>query len=731
MPDKKKIFALIPLVLLFILTLFTFDDGCSKKQADIYAMPFAVKSAERSFIAVQTYDLTRKEDRFTIFSSKNISLGNWTKPKSYQGNIKAALPGKDDSFTAVFESGSVVDFKYENGKYSSSSREFKPLSVIDAAGTSDSVFALTFQDGNFLHVYEYAEKSWKKITGKLKPLSAITNPKITVLDRTIYLIWQQKNPSGNTGNLRWAKYESGDWKILPVPQVSLKGNISKFKAVGNNIFLLTQKSISGSFFKESGISVYRYNSSNKKWTELPAINTPEKFNEGFTSLADITEGDEDNAIVILSAGNSLSMAKGDIHTLKLGKFEAITETETVNPTTELVVMLSIFLIFIGLGIFQIIIKKRQIRQHALGDKKENLAQSIIEEPLLLERNSLLAIGGIASPLERGIALAIDIFITLPLLVAFIAAQGLSFQNLADANELVDKVIPAALFYNFSFMVYTTITELLWNQTVGKKALGLYVRNITGGKASRMRIVIRNILRSIDTMTLPIPGLEIPFLPAIISMIFSKTNQRIGDRFANTIVVRRVPVETRKIILASTSPRREELLKSMGLAFESIAPEIEERIFPALSPHENAVRLAQEKADFVGNRLSGNEIIIAADTIISFNGQIIGKPEDREDAKNILKKLSAGHHQVITGLAIWDKAVDRKIAAFDITDIQMNPLTDRQIEEYVESGEADGKAGAYAIQENGRKFVRYINGSYSNVVGLPLEVLRAILDEFEI
>jgi septum formation protein len=195
-------------------------------------------------------------------------------------------------------------------------------------------------------------------------------------------------------------------------------------------------------------------------------------------------------------------------------------------------------------------------------------------------------------------------------------------------------------------------------------------------------------------------------------------------------MRRVPIERRRLVLASSSPRRRDALLKLGLTFAVMEPDVDETVAPAVPPHEAAVLLAQRKAEAVGARLAGDELIIAADTLIAYEGEIIGKPRDRDHAVDILTRLGGATHHVLTGVALWDRLTGRRVAAFEATEVQMQPLSEQQIREYVDSGEADGKAGAYAIQETGHRFVRGLNGSLSNVVGLPVEMLRVLLDSFE-
>ncbi len=183
---------------------------------------------------------------------------------------------------------------------------------------------------------------------------------------------------------------------------------------------------------------------------------------------------------------------------------------------------------------------------------------------------------------------------------------------------------------------------------------------------------------------------------------------------------------KRIILASASPRRAELLRQMGYRFDVVPPDVDERVRERADPAEEAVRLAIAKADEVAARVEP-AIIIAADTVVALGQQIIGKPRNRRHAREMLRRLSGTRHHVITGLCVLDTRTGRRVAGRVSTAVTMTPMTEAQIGEYVRSGEADGKAGAYAIQETADRYVEKVEGSFTNVVGLPIERLREILD----
>ncbi|MBQ7196612.1 MAG: septum formation inhibitor Maf [Synergistaceae bacterium] len=183
---------------------------------------------------------------------------------------------------------------------------------------------------------------------------------------------------------------------------------------------------------------------------------------------------------------------------------------------------------------------------------------------------------------------------------------------------------------------------------------------------------------------------------------------------------------KKIILASGSPRRRELLKDIGLEFEIYKPDVDESKLENELPQDLCLRLSRLKAKSGAEKFPGS-IIIAADTIVVIDKKILGKPHDREDAFRMLKTLQGREHEVITGVSV---ALNEKIFSHaEHTTVKFISMTDDEIREYVSTGECDDKAGAYAIQGKGATLIEGINGDYFNVVGLPLCSLTKILKNF--
>ena len=197
----------------------------------------------------------------------------------------------------------------------------------------------------------------------------------------------------------------------------------------------------------------------------------------------------------------------------------------------------------------------------------------------------------------------------------------------------------------------------------------------------------------------------------------------------------MPIQS-KIILASASPRRAEILRNAGFEFSVIPADVDESLRAGESAAAYVERLARAKASAVAARLTEMRqncgIIAAGDTTVVLEGRILGKPELAEDARRMLRALSGRWHQVLTGMAILPlgDAAHREHAIVEETRVQFANLTEEEIEDYVATGEPFDKAGGYAIQGLGAKFIPRIEGCYFNVMGLPLARLYEILSKIE-
>ena len=183
----------------------------------------------------------------------------------------------------------------------------------------------------------------------------------------------------------------------------------------------------------------------------------------------------------------------------------------------------------------------------------------------------------------------------------------------------------------------------------------------------------------------------------------------------------------RLLLASASPRRAELLSAAGFTFDIAPADVDETPRPDESPRDYALRVAREKTEAVAAtcRNSGT-VVLSADTVVVAEGQMLGKPADAREAEIMLKTLSGRVHDVHTAVVVCTGG--REVHEVVTTRVRLLPLSDDEIAWYIASGESEGKAGAYAIQDRAARFIDWIEGSWSNVVGLPLATVYRLLRE---
>lgn len=179
----------------------------------------------------------------------------------------------------------------------------------------------------------------------------------------------------------------------------------------------------------------------------------------------------------------------------------------------------------------------------------------------------------------------------------------------------------------------------------------------------------------------------------------------------------------RLLLASASPRRLDLLRAVGLEPEVRPADVDESILPGEDPHDAAERLARAKASAVAPSAPPGAVVLAADTIVVLDGVALGKPVDAADAARMLRALRGRAHDVVTGVALWRDGT--LVSGRETTEVVFAPMTDQEVDAYVASGEPADKAGAYALQGLGGLFVERISGTPSNVVGLPVRLVRSL------
>jgi len=173
-----------------------------------------------------------------------------------------------------------------------------------------------------------------------------------------------------------------------------------------------------------------------------------------------------------------------------------------------------------------------------------------------------------------------------------------------------------------------------------------------------------------------------------------------------------------ILLASTSPRRRELLELLGLRFRIVAPNCEETLSPHISPSEQTRQLARDKANSVANQ-HPEDLVIGSDTVIEIDGKLLGKPENMQEAESMLLHLRGRCHQVHTGVAIIQKCNNVSIDFVETAHVWIKNFDEKALQTYLDTKESLGKAGAYSIQGEGAQLIEKIEGDYPTIVGLPL------------
>jgi septum formation protein len=184
----------------------------------------------------------------------------------------------------------------------------------------------------------------------------------------------------------------------------------------------------------------------------------------------------------------------------------------------------------------------------------------------------------------------------------------------------------------------------------------------------------------------------------------------------------------KLILASASPRRAQILRDAGISFSVLSSAVDETPYPNETPQQMVARLANAKAELVAARAIGPAILVAADTVVAVDGQILGKPRSTDEARRMLQLFSGRTHSVITGVSIIRLPEMERRQFIETTQVTFAPLTRDEISRYLATEEPYDKAGAYAIQGVAGRYIPRIEGCYFNVVGLPLAHLVTVLHE---
>ncbi len=187
----------------------------------------------------------------------------------------------------------------------------------------------------------------------------------------------------------------------------------------------------------------------------------------------------------------------------------------------------------------------------------------------------------------------------------------------------------------------------------------------------------------------------------------------------------------RIILASSSPRRQELMKEFNLPFEVVVKKVDETFIGEKDVYQESMEIAKKKAEVVFNDILGDVIVIGSDTIVVQDGKIYGKPKEYSDAVEMLSTLSGNHHEVISSLALLIRIDNKEYeeVTYDKCNVYVSKMTRKEIDDWISSNDVYSKAGAYAIQEGFGKYIEKIEGDYFSIVGFPIHKLYELLKKY--
>lgn len=586
-----------------------------------------------------------------------------------------------------------------------------------------------------LQVWHFGAEGWKAAGPELTLIGKPLLVRITSWQDDVVLLWRRAVGGRREPGLEGARLNDGQWQPFPCPPDDPTNSFFAVEEVGERLFLLQEPDVEPTERREALLlSVF----DGQRWERQSAgIALPVPL-QRLSGLGLALTVDGDRLLAVRTDG-------GGVHVFRAGNLEGVgwhmagtaLEQRKGDLWGSLALVLLLITGFLLLVLGRAAVLRLPRRSMAGGADKTvpgasesdpSHPQTALPEFAKTAEMAFAArrVGGIASAMDRGLAMVVDMMLVAPLPLFFWDAS----------SDYEPAGMPAGewrmLYYIWlgGFAVYAAVAEGVWGQTIGKRLLRIRVRSVLGGPVHAGQAIVRNLLRFVDFWLFSFGGTPLPYLVALVAVLLTARRQRVGDLLGGTVVRMHTPLAKRAIILASASPRRRELLSHTGLEFRVAAPDVNERMEDHLTPEENAMRIARRKADAVARRLSGQEIVIAADTIVVLDNQILGKPENLEDAKSMLRRLSGSTHAVLTGLAVIDRATGQMLVQYERTDVRFRTLSEWEIEAYVDSGEADGKAGAYAIQETAGHFVADLRGSFTNVVGLPMELLHHMLSQLD-
>jgi len=671
--------------------------ACGCEPPVICGHPLLAMTEENIILAAAAAAPGQDESRYFLFTASRGDLARWRRDGPFAGK-PVGLAATPAGAEMILENGALLRLAVMPGAPSHAIPCHVPGKLASAARIAGQWYAVSITGSVQLLLYKVDtdKEEWQPAAPALAVIGFPRQLRLISWREHPLLLWRPDIGGQMDLELQLAVWENGDWHHLPPPP-PLRGHFAALDRDG--ALLLARDKMAP---PPSAVVCQLFE--NGDWRALASLPTAE---------AGALSRGTGAAIALLADG--FLFVHADTAGLRVSQAEEkptwrwCTEVEIWKHGPAATTTLLLFLLIIAGGA-ALLFLTRALRR-SLQNKSRQLAAE--------------AIGGFASPLDRSLAFAVDAFLLIPLPLAFrwTSSDTTPLLRIPDQDHLAFYWL-----WMTGISLYLAIAEYATGSSAGKRLLGLRVRSAAGGRPTLRQAVLRNLGRAFDFWPVAIWGVHMPYLVGLLLISFMPRRQRIGDLLANTVVRSHAPLSQREIVLASSSPRRRMLLANLNIPFRVEIPAIEESLGSDQSGEEVVLALAQRKAETVSQRLRGGELVIAADTIVVYGSRLIGKPRDRKEAMDILRLLSGQTHRVLTAIAIVDRATGERQARIAVSEVEMRPLSEDEIAAYVASGEADNKAGAYAVQETGDRFIRQIRGSVSNVIGLPLELLAEMLDE---
>ncbi len=691
----RRVFLSIFIVILPALVLLM--SGCEAPVLVLHPR-LAVRGKELA-VAVQVRPAP-EDGEYMLFTSSGHEGREWRQQGRFGGRLTALLAG-EGALLQVFVDGTVVVIRDEGDPPMAYGQRSRELRLAAAARIGGIPHALDVSGERRILLMRMRGNAWEQRGPALRLLGVPRMVRLTMLDDEPVVLWRTEIGGSIEPGIRCMRLSGDEWRTMQNPPVAGK-SVFAVASDGSEL-LLVRARVNETGSRKRLMQVLRFDGD--QWHEVPdGIEMPDNIEGAGINGMDLVLWQGRACFAITDASGLRIFACDDI---AAGECRwRLLATPYHVELSKWQMWMSI-IVFVAVAIMLIMFNRWAVgRMSGEGKKK------------------LRGHGDLASPLDRAFAMILDGLLVLPLPVGYVLYGGG-----LDAPEII-KAEQGYLYWIWlgGLGVYLSVSEARWGTSVGKRLFGIQVRSLDYGPISPLQAVMRNLARVVDFWPVVIGQAPVPYLVAMLCVLFSTRRQRFGDTLAGTFVTVHIPLAKREIILASASPRRRELLRETGLEFTVKPADMNERLDIGSSPEENAMRLARGKAERVADACTGAEIVIGADTLVVVGQEAVGKPQDRADARRILSRLSGSVHQVVTAVAVIDRATGRMLVSTEVTEVEMRELSPEEIADYVDSGEADGKAGAYAIQESGDRFVKAVHGSLSNVIGLPMELLMRMLNE---